>query len=78
LTIPAWVVVIATARDEPGAIGSSAPSAPHARCPLCLHQGTVSTFITKVPNLVCKKCGNRDVVITARDTMRGLKNKKRR
>jgi hypothetical protein len=39
---------------------------------------TVSTFITNVPKLVCKKCGNRDVVIAARDTMRGLKNKKRR
>jgi hypothetical protein len=64
-------------RDRDGGATSPARSAP-ARRPLCLHQGTVSTFITKVPKLVCKKCGNRDVVITARDTMRGLKNKKRR
>jgi ribosomal protein S27AE len=46
------------------------PTRLRVRCPQCLHQGVVMTFIAKPPRLKCSKCGSRDAVVVERDRTR--------
>ena len=47
------------------------------RCPQCQHQGVVELFLDRPPKLKCTKCGNRDPIITSRDSTRTWKARRR-
>jgi ribosomal protein S14 len=51
------------------------PTRLHVRCPQCARQGIAECFLDTPPKLRCTKCGNRDPIITSRDSTRTWKRR---
>ena len=70
-----WLLALGEGRTAPEI--KRYPTRLEVRCVQCRRRKVVEVFLDKPPRFVCKKCGDRNPIVTTRDRTRAWSNQRR-